>query len=245
MAIKRYIETHEVFRTDDLLNECGNTQSNRNLLSRAVKNGLVDCVRRGVYVSRTGRFVGVSPNRFAIAVVLFPEAVFAYQSALELYEVAHNITPRLVTVFGNKRDSVEYNGIKFESYTAPKDLETRWLGIGRTATSPAQTFVDCIQQPSRALGVENCLRSISGLHVDAETCLELAATRDRATLIKVACILDLLGASEQRPEAFERARAQVGKGYYVLGIYNDRTDKVFNAKWRVYLPLEAESWLNG
>ena len=245
MAIKSYLETHGAFRVEDMLEECGRTQTNRNLLSAAVRAGKADKVRRGVYVSRVGRFAGADPDRYEIARALFDDPVFAYQSALELHGCAHNIAPRLVTCFSGKTASASYGEVVFKSWKAAPEADSVWVGIGKVATTPEQTFVDCLRHPERALGVENSVRSVGMLEVDPVRCLEIARACGPAVLAKTACILDLAGrlAGGEGREAAELARREVGASYAVLGPLGRKAEMAFDSRWRVYIPRETVEWL--
>lgn len=83
MAIRDFIETHEAFTADELLEACpGGRSTNRRLLSWAVDKGRVTKVMRGLYVSRTGLFEGSDPAPEAVCEVLAPEVWLHSTSAL-------------------------------------------------------------------------------------------------------------------------------------------------------------------
>lgn len=246
LAIEAFIKTHEVFSTGDLLEACGQTQTNRNLLSRAVKTGRVIMLRRGLYASRCGKYEGAALDRFAIATRLFKEPVACCQSALELLGAAHYPAPRLVTVYAAGGRSREAGGIMFRlagAALAP-GTRTRYARDGLRVTHPAWTLVDCLDRPDLALGAENVLRSVPALEADAGTCLEIAMGRGRKSLARCACVLTLMGKEGEDAEAFKRARGEIGSDYAVLG-YRNATDLVFEPRYRVYLPREAKAWIEG
>lgn len=238
MAIERYIETHAVFTVGELLAECGDGTTNRNLLSRAVRAGRVDKVRRGIYASRCGRFEGLDPDRLEVAGKLFGGCTFAYQTALELYGAAHNPSPSLVTAYGSERLSAEYGGVRYESWPAPNDLQERWVGIGRMATTPERTFADCLDKPDRALGYENVLRSIGALPANPTGCIEAARSIGVAALAKACWALEALGKTDGiEGELDEIAKGR--KGFCVLGPHAGRADMEYDARWRLYVPRDA------
>lgn len=246
MAIDSFIRTHATFTTRELLGACGEGQTNRNLLSRAVASGRVERVARGVYASRCGRFEGVEPDRFDVAAKLLgADAAFAWQSALELYGVAHNVTPRLVEAVSPTlpRRSRSWRGVRMELWPAPAGTRTRWVRPGRTVTTPEQTLVDCVQWPARACGVENCVLSLVGLPVHARECLRIAAARGVGTLARVGLVLDLMGRWGEAPDAFAEALAAARRGQRSLG--PRRLGMAFDARWRTYVPRDIYEWVEG
>lgn len=92
MAIEGFLETRQVFTSAEFARAFPDSQTDRNLLSRAVRNRRVERVRRGVYVSKAGPFRRTSADPFLIAVALAEDAVFAYASALQLHGALHNLT---------------------------------------------------------------------------------------------------------------------------------------------------------
>lgn len=246
MSIKDYIERHAAFRTDELLSACGDTRTNRNLLARAVSVGNVDRVRNGVYASRCGRFKGLPPDKWAIAAKLFVDPVYCYQTALELHGRAHFETPRLLEAYSNRAFRIKYHGITFRSWNRPNKVVTTWVGVGKVATSHDMTFVDCLERPDRACGIESVLRSVPSLTLQPSVCIDIAQSRSDATLRKVGCVLELLGYGESFPEELAFARSKLtGTSYTRLGKEWEQEGSVFDSRWRVYLPRRWEEYING
>lgn len=243
MAIREYLETHRVFRADDLWQACGQSKTNANLLSSAVARGDVSKVRRGLYVSRVGQGRGLPVDRLSLAAVAFDEACFAYQSALELYGRAHYATPSLVTCYSSRAASFEFEGVTYRAWRAPEGLATRVDEEGRCVTSPAQTFVDCIDRPDRACGYDNVLRSVTGLSVRPKTALSLARSRSKACAKKTAAVLTVMYPDCSGDAAVKRVFEEEMSGCCYLGIDENDPEKVFLTEWRVYVPSDYKSLL--
>lgn len=246
MAIREFIETTYLFTSDELLEACGRSQTNRNLLSRAVAAGRVDHVAHGLYASCCGRFQGEAPRRFDIAARLFDDCVFGWQSALERHGRAHYVTPRLITCYGAKSETVRYRGVKFWCKRADGPVPHIRNGKGIYVTTRERTFVDCVLDTKRCAGADNCLRSIPSLEVETDECLELARELGPVAFGKVACVLSLMGREGDCPELFAQARASMrGRCGTVWDTTRDRDSLRFVSAYRVYVPGETEDWIHG
>ena len=115
MKFKEYIESHQVFTADDL-RTVATWGTARTQLQRALKVGEVERVRRGVYVSKTGKYTGEAPDPFLVARVADPEAVISYHSALVAHGVAHNVGFECAFRSAKVRSPFEYGGVRYVPY---------------------------------------------------------------------------------------------------------------------------------
>ena len=244
LAIRDFIETTYLFTSDELLEACGRSQTNRNLLSRAVAAGRVDHVAHGLYASRCGRFQGEAPRRFDIAARLFDDCVFGWQSALELHGCSHNVTPRLVTCYGLSTKSVEYRGVRLLCKRTDGPVPHVRSGRGYLITTRERTFVDCVRDTRRAAGTENCLRSIPSLDVDARETLDIAREAGPTAFAKVAAVLHLMGLDGDAGELLTDARAALRRKHVAVSDPSvPADDLVAVGESGVYVPSEAEEWI--
>ena len=112
MNFKEYIETHQVFTVDDLC-PVASKASAKTLLRRALDAGEVERARRGLYVSKTGKFSGESPDPFRVLAAVDPEAVVSYHSALAAHGVAHNVSFECTFRSQTVRTPFEYGGVLY------------------------------------------------------------------------------------------------------------------------------------
>ena len=246
VAIREYIETHKVFRSEDLWQACGQSKTNANLLSTAVSRGDVTKVRRGLYVSRVGQGRDLPVDKLSLAQAAFgADACFAYQSALELHGHAHYAAPSLVTCYSSKTDHFEFEGVSYKAWHAPENLSTRVDEEGWLVTSQAQTFVDCIDKPERACGTDNVLRSVSGLDVRPKTVLSLARARSKSCAKKAAAVLTIMYPGCEGEPDVQRVFEEEMSGCCYLGIDEGDPNKVFLTEWRVYVPSDYKALVRG
>lgn len=254
MALKEYIEDNGVFRTEDYLSSVGDTQANRNLLSRAVKAHRVKKVHRGVYVSNVGRWKDAKPDPFAVALAVDPDAVFCYDTAFSLFVGSHNITFRTSFYSKKKIDSFEFEGHQFVAYSAPdKKIRLKSYVVGEASvvgTTKEQTIVDSLKRPGRCGGIENTLRLISAVaYVDLRAMEELLKQSSKATRARAGWVL------EQKTESWgvgqdllDALRDSLGGGVNYFSTQNHRYPEAYDSKWKLYFPEPVsimKEWING
>lgn len=248
MKFKEYIESHQVFTADDL-RTVATWGTARTQLQRALKVGEVERVRRGVYVSKTGKYTGEAPDPFLVARVADPEAMVSYHSALVAHGTAHNIGFECAFRSAKVRSSFEYGGVRyipFDTDDSPQTQTIRSKSYGAVrVTTREQTLVDCLMHPGRAGGVEETLRSCSAFpYLDVDALLEILEDASATTLSRVGWLLDVKRNSwNVNKDALSELRDRLGKGPYRLDPKAKKT-KDWSSYWRLCLPEAEEEVLS-
>ena len=138
MKFKEYIESHQAFTADDL-RTVTTWGTARTQLQRALKVGEVERMRRGVSVSKTGKYTGEAPDPFLVARVADPEAVVSYHSALVAHGVAHNVGFECSFRSAKVRSPFEYGGVRYVPYEFDDDpqvqaMRSKSYGLARVTT---------------------------------------------------------------------------------------------------------------
>ena len=123
--IEGYIETHPVFTRQELMDSCGDTQNNANLLYRAKRAGKVASIARGVYASNTGRYRANEASPYAVAEKLGTDVVLAYNSALSLLVGTHDVTSRVVFYTNSTERRIKWGGHEYVGYPKPDGVSTK------------------------------------------------------------------------------------------------------------------------
>jgi len=254
MAIMGYLDTHHVFTLQEFTRTFPDSVTDRNLLIRAVGNGRVDRVRRGVYVSRTGQFGHTEADPFDVAQAVAHDAIFCYLSALQLHGVLHNVVT--VTQFYTAQrlscfDYSRHTYVPRRIPSAPIDTQTLLTprGFSYRVTTREQTIVDCITTPALAGGPESLLRSLSGMtYVDPAKLAGLIGSASRNTRAKLGWLLSVKRDEWAVPDALlEELKDSVRGGPYYFWSSRPPKDNQWVNKWKVYLPYpeqEMITWLN-
>lgn len=240
MAIRDYIERNQLFTTAELLEACGDGQTNKNLLSRAVKSGAVVKLGGGLYASACGRFAGAAPDRLEVASRLFPGCVFRCATALELLGAAHNASPRLVTCLWPHRRDVAVLGVRYVCAPSRTGLPTMRARRGARCTTPEATFVDAICNPRLSGGLEACVRSIAALDVDSDEVMGIALAADGPAARKAALALSLI-TGDARPAGL-LSRLPSPHRRVVIG---QAAEMRYDPRCRVWYPADMERWAQG
>lgn len=194
MKFKDYIASHQTFTTDDLYaiaaKETAHTQ-----LRRALQAGEVERVRRGAYVSKTGKFVGEAPDPFLVAKAVDPDAVISYHSALVAHGVAHNVGFECSFRSAKVRSPFEYGGVRYVPYDlgdSPQTQAMRSKSYGMVSvTTREQTLVDCLTYPGRVGGAEEAVRSCSAFpYLDVDALLEILSSAPAAVVARTGWLLE-------------------------------------------------------
>ncbi|MDR1442989.1 MAG: hypothetical protein LBJ02_11540 [Bifidobacteriaceae bacterium] len=254
MAIKEYLDTHEAFSISDFERAFPGSRTDRNLLSRAVGRGAVDRPRRGLYVSRSGRFAHSAADPLDVAVAVADDVVFCYLTALRLHGAAHDVTR--VTRFYSRHGIARfaYGGQVFVPHRlGDREVDTQSLltasGNAYRVTTGEQTVIDCLARPALAGGPEHLLRRLGAFaHPDVAKLLGLADAVSLSTAARLGWVLSTKredwGVTDAQLAALARQR---GKGPYYFWSSQPPRDSHWVNRWRLYLPhpeQEMASWLN-
>lgn len=252
MAIQAFLRSRQVFTAEDFAVRFPGSQTDRNLLSRAVANGSVDKVRRGVYVSKTGRFVGVAADPFDVAVAVAADAVFCHTSALRLLGAAHNLTRQVQFFTSTPVRAFDYDGVRYLPYRRRAEPVSHGVltpaGRSFQVTSREQTLVDCLTDVAAAGGPDNLLRSLASLiRIDAATAADLASSGAHSARARLGWVLDAKRDDWRVPEDTLIALANsLGAGPYYFWSATAPKGSYWVKRWKLYLPhpeQEMASWL--
>ncbi|MDR1431348.1 MAG: hypothetical protein LBI99_04430 [Propionibacteriaceae bacterium] len=254
MAIKEYLDTHEVFNIGDFERAFPGSQSDRNLLSRAVGRGAVARPRRGLYVSKSGRFTHSVADPLEVAAAMTDDAAFCYLTALQLYGVAHDVTYRTHFYTRYEVAGFSYAGQVYKPHQLRNrsvDTQKLFTGSGKAywVTTREQTLIDCLARPSLAGGPEHLLRAVGAFaYLDIDKVHELASAVNRSTQARLCWLLEVKseawGVTDTSLTELSRL---LGSGPYYFWSSKPPKDAHWVNRWRLYLPYteqEMTSWLS-
>lgn len=241
MKFTEYISTHHVFTTSGLLAACDSPTSAEEQLRIAVKAGKVERIRRGLYASMTGRYIGLPPESLEIIAAIDPDAPVCYHTALEVLGVAHNVSSRREFRTDKLRKAFEYRGILYLPYPEVSGLRTRKArtdAAGRICTTTKeQTLCDCLSRPDRAGGVEEVIRAVSSFaYVDCDIVLQIARTLAKTDIARIGWVLSQKAADWSVPQSvLVELTSLVGKGPYRFGRASAGNEG-WSSEWRLIFP---------
>jgi predicted transcriptional regulator of viral defense system len=254
MAIKDYLNTHQVFNMRDFRDAFPESVTDLNLLARAIKKGKVDRVRSGLFVSRSERFFDAEPSPFAIATKAVDDALFCYMSALQLHGLLHNVINSTQFFTNHRLPRFNYRNHTFipvlltgrtsESLRVMSQKSSSFL-----VTTKEQTVVDCLFHLGLAGGPENLLRSLAAVrYLDVNATIKLAGKTNKSTCARLGWVLEIRredwGVSEDNLAVLS-ARIDPGPHYFCATASSK--NGYHSNRWKLYLPFpeqEMIAWLN-
>jgi predicted transcriptional regulator of viral defense system len=254
MAINTFLNSHQVFNVQNFEQVFPHSQTDRNLLSRAVRSGRDERVRRGLYVSRSGRFEGVRANPLDVAAGAADDAVFCYLSAFQLHGIAHNVAAVTLFYTRHRIEPFHFDGQSYEPvFIGEHPIDTLDVltatGQAYRATSKEQTLIDCLARPALAGGPENMLRALSGVaYLDIDKTLSRAHGLNHSARARLGWVLEARRESwHVGDEVIEALAVTLGAGPSYFSTPASPRDAHWVNRWRLYLPFPEEemlAWLN-
>ena len=252
MKFKDYIERTHVFTNPQLVEGCGLSGSSaKTMLRRAVEAGRIERVRRGLYVSKTGRFTGSGVDPFELVSTLDADAALSFHTALEAHGVAHNIGSTCQFRSAAVKGRFEYSGIAYVPFPFTEGLSVQRLrkggGLRIAVTTREQTIVDCLNHPERCGGLEEALMSVSLLpYIDPDALLGLVARGSASLAARAGWLLEQKAGDWRIPDdVLGRLEEMAGGGPHKLDKDSGRSQG-WSRRWKLCLPVsgeEARKWV--
>ena len=246
MKLRDYIEQTHVFTNQQLVEDCGlSAASAKTMLKRAVGAGSVERVRRGLYVSRAGRFAFGEVDPFELVSALDADAVLSFHSALEAHGVAHNVSSACQFRSGAVKGRFEYSGVAYMPFAFAEDVPAQKLrgrsGLRIATTTREQTIVDCLSHPERCGGIEEALMSVSLFpYIDVDALLGLASEGSASLAARAGWLIERKAGAWRIPaDALEKLSGMANGGPYKLDKNSSRSHG-WSRRWRLCLPATEE-----
>lgn len=252
MKFNEYIHRTHVFTNQQLVLNCGLAESSvKTMLKRAVEAGQIERVRRGVYVSKVGKFSSTGVDSFELVTSIDDRAVISFHSALEAHGVAHNVGS--VCQFRSLlvKSPFEYSGILYVPHPLEAGVFTQSLRAGAdvrvVVTTREQTIVDCLGHADHCGGVEEVLRSISLFpYIDVEVLKGLVSSRSASLAARAGWLLEQKAdAWRVSPATLDDFEKMAQRGPFRLD-KDSAKSRGWSRRWRLCLPEreeEVRGWL--
>lgn len=194
-----FFASHPVFSLDEAVHALappGGRAGTVERLKHHLETGRLKLVARGLYAVGPA---GVATDRFRpdpllAAAAARPDGVFSHHSALELLGAAHSVMNLCTLYTEHRRRSLVLEGATVRFLDHPGALRTgrrRHLGTRRferrggllEATGPERTLVEGMRRPLLAGGLEELVRSVSGIPtLDLDLLTDVLRCYDAANL---------------------------------------------------------------
>lgn len=252
MKFKEYIDRTHVFTVSQLAENCGISDSSvKTTLRRAVFTGQIERARRGVYVSKSGRFAAAEVDPFELVSSIDPKAVISFHSALEAHGAAHNVGSVCQFRSASIKSAFEYSGVSYVPFPPANGIPTQSVrgrgGLRTVVTTREQTIVDCLSHPDRCGGIEEALMSISLFpYIDAEALKDLVSDKSASLAARAGWLLEQKAVKWRIPSDVLDELDEMAKGGPFKLDKDSTESRGWSRRWRLCLPEEEEEigkWL--
>ncbi len=255
MKTTDFFNTHLVFSLDEAARRLMPDKDRKNTVNRLkyhLKTGHLKLVTRKVYAVVPPGVPAESfqPDPFLVAVVVRPDGVFSFHSALELLGAAHSVWTKYTLYVESRRRQLHFNGTSIRFMERPGPMNTvpcKSLGLRKVeyrgkllrCTGPERTLIEGFRRPAEVGGISELVNSASGFSVlDLDLLLEILKCYKISNLWAAAgWFLERFRNSFHVPEAvLEQMAKHCPKSPQYLE--RNRRDGVLSERWNLMMPKE-------
>lgn len=241
------IFTPYVFNKNELLKYFDNEKQLSGWIYRKVKSQDIKKVRNGLYVVVDAAGY-VSSSKFEIASKISSNSFVAYHSALEYYGVANQVFGDIIVCSSTKFNNFEFENIEYINKITKNYVEIiDAVSTGVRVSSLERTIIDCIDDVNLAGGIEEVLNALEQIKVlDEEKLLSVLSSYNQVLLFqKVGYILEHYKEQLNLSDDFFKFCQSKLTNQVKYFLQEDYKDLGFNAKWKLMVPKNLKSHING
>ena len=232
------------FTRDDIESMTGNRETAHSVIEAYKKKGLIECVRRDLFVAISLETKQPVPNRFAIASRAAPSAYVSYHSAFEYHGIANQVYYEAYVAANSRFRTFEHNGLVYRRVPSPFEDGVDTKADGTRVTNPERTVIDGINDFDKTGGVEELLRCIEMIpYLDSVNLISYLTCYDKVFLYqKAGYILEHFKDSLKLSDDFFEAclsKVPISKRYLYMDL--KRESLVLNKKWALYVPEDLQA----
>jgi len=232
------------FTRQDVIKLTGDKGAAHSLLYNYIKKGLVQRVRRDLYVAMSLETKQSVANRYAIASHISEGAYITHHSVFEYYGYANQVFYEVYVSADRKFNTFEFDDLTYH-FVMPhtnKGVEEKTGGI--RVTDLERTVIDSINDFEKIGGLEELLRCIDLIpYLNADKLLFYLEQYGKGFLYqKTGYVLGLFKESLKLPDDFfARCKSQLPKSkrYFYHGLQYEQ--KVLNKNWQLFVPTDLIS----
>jgi predicted transcriptional regulator of viral defense system len=227
------------FSREDLARMTGSDGAAGSLIYSYKKKGLIESVRRNLFVAISLETKQPVVSRFVIASHAVPGAAVSHHSAFEYYGYANQVYYEMYVAAQSRFRPFEYDGVTYRSLLNGITGGVTDQPDGSRVTDIERTVLDSINDFEKIGGLEELLRCLDMVpYLDADKLLIHLAAYDKGYLYQKAgfilwCFRDALFL----PDSFFVSCMDNVSGanrYLYKGL--QREEHVFARDWRLYVP---------
>jgi len=230
-----------MIKTSDVVKILGNLHKSADYLTNLREKGYIQKIKKGVYAIVPPNMIGEKdylPDKFLIASHLKDKYYISHHSALELHGIAESVFNMVYITLPDYASSFEHKGIKY-NFVSTKYFfgmeQMIYKSVTITLSDLEKTVLDCIRNIHFAGGIEEMVKSISGVpSLNYNKILEyLKQFNEQILYHKTGFILESMIDLSLPKKFFNELQKHIGEKVY----YIDKNKKsIYDKKWKVMVP---------
>ncbi|GHV55408.1 hypothetical protein FACS1894216_17660 [Synergistales bacterium] len=232
------------FSRKDAVSLTGSVGAANSLLFSYKKKGLIQSVRRDLFVTMSLETHQPVSHRFAIASHIADDAFITHHSAFEYYGYANQVYYEVYVASKERFRTFEYDGVTYRQSPPCLNIGVEEKLDGTRVTDIERTVIDSIRDFEKIGGLEELLRCMDLIpYLDCDKLLRYLAGYDQSFLYqKTGYILEYFKADMKLNENFfEICKGKISKSkrYFYHGIQHE--PNVLNKDWLLFTPKDLLS----
>lgn len=225
------------FSHADAMRLLGDERKTTNILYVMKKKGLVQAVRRNLYVVISLETKEPVANPFEIAAHITGQSYISHHSAFEYYGMANQVFADVYVSSPTAFREFDFDDRKYHCLTTQNEFGIAEKGLFRV-TDLERTILDNIKDFDKIGGLEELLRCLAMITVIQEEKMMdyLGRYQNQFLLQKAGCLLSQFPQLKLSASFFSYCKQHMGKSSRYL--YNDLQDEscVFLKEWNLCVP---------
>lgn len=229
------------FTRNEINELLGNEAAAHSLLYDYTNKGLIERVRRDLYVAISLETKQPVVNRYAIASHITEQSYISHHSAFEYYGFANQVYYEVYVCSNKKFSEFEYDGIEYKYTNAHIDEGIITQHNGIKVTDIERTILDSINDFERISGLEELLKCIEMIiSVDENKLIHYLAQYNRKKLYqRTGYILQHFKDRMLLSDAFfEHCRSNITEAKQYFYKTNKKSDFIFSSEWNMFVPKD-------
>ncbi|MGB4407396.1 MAG: hypothetical protein WBI82_11100 [Sphaerochaeta sp.] len=227
-----------VFSHAQVVDLCGNTKTAETVLYHSKRKGLIQHVKRSLYVAISLETGSSIASPYEIASQITADSYISHHTAFSYYGFANQVFTTITVSSSSRFKSFEYDGYWYQfkqSYSNQGLINAH----GVRATVLERTIIDTIRDFSKTTGLEELLRCLSMITVvnESELLAYLTVYDNQFLFQKTGYILSHFKKGlKLSDQFFSKCLSLIGKS--VRYFYEDIKSEVsvYNSEWQLFVP---------
>jgi len=232
------------FSRKDAVELTGGTEAANSMLYSYKKKGLIESVRRDLFVTISLETKQPIPSRYAIASHIADDAYITNHSAFEYYGLVNQLYYEVYVASASQFRSFEYDGVTYRRVLPAVDKGVVKNRDGVRATDMERTVLDGINDFDKIAGLEEFMRCMELIpHLNGDKLFSYLMDYDLGFLYqKTGYVLEYFKKQLSLSDAFFnacRAKIPKSKRYFYHGLQYE--NHVLVHDWLLYVPEDLSA----